>query len=497
MARTVRLLVFACAVAGLLVLTASPASAHTISGPKPTDYQVRVVKVDPPAPGVTVRIVDLGSKVELTNDTKTDVIVKGYDGEPYLRVGPSGVYENLHSAATYVNRSLKGAVLPPGFTTSPTPEWHKISDGHTVRWHDHNTHWMGATLPPVVANSPGAFHHVQVGHVVFDHDGTTSDATVAVDWVPASSSAPWIPVILITFVVAFVVALLGTAWSRVLAVLVGLLVLFDALHAIAYEMARTGSVAAKVGQFFGGSFVSVAVWIAAIPTAIGLWRRRIDALYGVVFVGLMIALVGGATDLSALWHSQLPVAGPHWLTRFEVAFALGAGAGVALGALVHMFSRGRVTRQEDDAGTRWLSSLVVGLDDAELKRIAAELDADEILDAALVDLADRCALCRDEFDAGSLVFDVLAADDEGPHVRSIVRSGDTLALRVGRAEPVAAEVAVSFPVLLQLLAGTLSLERARDAQRARVSGSESFVAAIAPRLSERSAVPTDDRAPAS
>src|SRR5205085_5496325 len=93
-----RLLTLVAAVAALLVATATPASAHTISGPKPSNYRVRVVRVDPPVPGVTVRIVDLGSKVELTNNTNSDVIVKGYDGEPYLRIGPTGVYENLHSA---------------------------------------------------------------------------------------------------------------------------------------------------------------------------------------------------------------------------------------------------------------------------------------------------------------------------------------------------------------------------------------------------------------
>ena len=58
-------------------------------------------------------------------------------------------------------------------------------------------------------------------------------------------------------------------------------------------------------------------------------RRRVEALYGVVFVALMVALIGGATDLSALWKSQLPDAGPAWLTRVEVVIALGLGGGLA------------------------------------------------------------------------------------------------------------------------------------------------------------------------
>ncbi len=78
------------------VLTAPPASAHTLSGPKPTNYRTRVVSVDPPMPGVVVRAVALGS-IGVTNHTDTEVVVYGYENEPYLRVGPLGVFENLHS----------------------------------------------------------------------------------------------------------------------------------------------------------------------------------------------------------------------------------------------------------------------------------------------------------------------------------------------------------------------------------------------------------------
>ena len=194
---------------------------------------------------------------------------------------------------------------------------------------------MGGGLPPQVAAAPGSFHHISDGQITFRHDGTASDGKVALDWVPGPSGLPWIPVIVVCFGLGFAVAFIPR-WSRWLAVLLGLLVVIDAAHAIAYEIGRPGGTGTRVVQFFGGTFVSIIVWIVAVPTMIGLWRRRVEALYGAIFVGLMVALVGGATDLSSLWKSQLPPAGPDLLTRLEVAVALGLGAGVALGALVRL-----------------------------------------------------------------------------------------------------------------------------------------------------------------
>ena len=484
----------------LAVVTAAPASAHTLSGPKPTNYRARIVSVTPQVPGVSLRVIDLGAKLELTNRTGSDVVLLGYEGEPYLRIGPRGVFENVHSSATYVNRKLKGGVSPAGVDTSPgaSPQWRKVSDGHTARWHDHRAHRMQAGLPPQVASDPSAFHHVSVAHVEFVHDGTTSDATLALDWVPGPSGVPWIPVIIATFLLGLGVALVA-GWSRALAVLVGLLVLVDAAHAIAYELARPGSNAAKAVQFLGGTFVSILVWIAAVPTVIGLWRRRPEALYGVLFVGLMVALVGGASDLSALWHSQLPAAGPDGLTRLEVALALGLGGGVALGALGRVVFVERSTRpgasSVSDPG-KWLSMLVVGLDDSELRRIAAELDVDEVLAAALGELAVRLRECPDAFVGGGIALDIASDDDAGRHQWSIVRRTDDTVAERGHDARAGAELAVAFPVLLQLLAGTLTLDTAVATGRLAVRGDTDVVALIAPHFAERGeTAPTTVSAP--
>ena len=89
----------AAAGAGLVLVAvgAAPAEAHTITGVSPTDYRSEIVGVNPRLPGVSVRLLDLGNRVELVNRGATDVIVLGYQGEPYLRVGPAGAFENRRS----------------------------------------------------------------------------------------------------------------------------------------------------------------------------------------------------------------------------------------------------------------------------------------------------------------------------------------------------------------------------------------------------------------
>lgn len=501
-------------VLGLLGLSATPASAHTISGPKPTNFRTRIVGFSPATPGITAQVVDLGNQFEITNRTSTEITVLGYESEPYLRIGPEGVFENLHSQATYINKTRTLGTVPPGIDTRPTatPEWKKISSGRSARWHDHRIHWMSTQPPPPVAAAPGSFYHLSQENVVFVRDGQRVAIAVALDWVPGPSGWPWLPAVGVLFALGLVAAL-QSRWWRVLAVLVGVIVVSDIAHAIGFEIPRPGANPTKFVQFLGGSFVSIAVWIAAAPTIITLLRRRVEALYGVVFVGLLIALIGGATDLSALWKSQIPDAGPAWLTRVEVVIALGIGSGLVIGALIRML-RSRHTAVENRTRGKWLSVLVTGLSDAELARIVPELDADEVLDVALRELATRAETIAGAFAAGSMAF--VLSDQPGPSTWSITRAdgstdgpdGSTagsdrrngtapLAARKGTAEPEAAGLHAPFVVMLQLLAGTLAVGDAIARGLVEVTGDSEFVAQLAPYIPEWSTSGTGDPASAS
>src|SRR6266545_5405528 len=83
-----------------------PASAHAVGGgPTASNYRTSVRGIEPAIPGVSVRVVDGGNQLELTNRGSQEVTLLGYENEPYLRVGPSGVFENEHSPSTFSNRS--------------------------------------------------------------------------------------------------------------------------------------------------------------------------------------------------------------------------------------------------------------------------------------------------------------------------------------------------------------------------------------------------------
>ncbi|MFW5933796.1 MAG: hypothetical protein ACOCT8_03600, partial [Actinomycetota bacterium] len=86
--------------AGTLLLPA-PADAHT-RGDETTNVVSEVV-AEPDLPEVAWTVHTGGLAVELVNHGSSTVTVEGYDGEPYLRIGPDGVEHNRRSPATYLN----------------------------------------------------------------------------------------------------------------------------------------------------------------------------------------------------------------------------------------------------------------------------------------------------------------------------------------------------------------------------------------------------------
>jgi hypothetical protein len=485
----------ALAALALVAVDAAPAAAHTASGPRPTNYRTRIVSISPSIPGVGVRVVDLGNRLELTNRTGTDVIVLGYGSEPYLRVGPRGVYENLRSPATYLNRTRAGTTPVPetakGTGASTPPRWHRISGSHTARWHDHRVHWMGTSPPAAVRADPGAFHTVIPVWTVGLRYGSTDVAVRGrLDWVPGPSGLPWFPFVAGLFVLGVVVARSRSRGALIAAV--AALVAVDMAHTVGAEAARAGSLMAKTLQFLGDNFVSVIVWVLAGATIWAIRRRRPEACYGVLLVGAMVALVSGLTDLSYLWKSQLPAVGPANGARAEVAIALGLGLGLAVGALSRLLRSSRDRAPEPVGDPQWLERLVEGLDDDTVARESARLDAGEVVPMALTDLARRLAPVADEFGRDALVFVVLAEDEIGSHVWSIVAAplgASGVRVQSRRPAPARAEVRVTFPAFLQLLGGTLTFEQAVAAGRLVVDGDASFVAAVEPLLGAAPARP--------
>lgn len=314
------------ALASLLAL-AAPAAAHGGPGgddPGGTNYRTRILDVSPQIDGLEIRVIEAGARLELVNDTGREVIVRGYEGEPYLRIDDDGVFENLRSPATYLNRSRQASSeIPPEADAEDAPDWQRIDTGRVARWHDHRAHWMGGD-PPAVADDPGTEHVVIPSWVVpLDIGEETVEVAGDLVWVPGSS--PW-PHYLLALLLAsgFTLAGLSSRWRW--AVTAGMVVLMVAagLDAIGVWAETSESTVAKLGGL-GAPLTTTAIAIVSVTQ---LRRAPREALLFAAASATSFGLIFGISNLDWLSRSQLPTALSPMLARLTVTASIGAAAGI-------------------------------------------------------------------------------------------------------------------------------------------------------------------------
>lgn len=314
-----------------VALAAAPASAHSVSGVGATNFHTNLRSVSPEPPGLEVRVVESGSRLEVRNGG-AEVLVLGYKGEPYLRIGPDGVFQNLLSTASYINATRKGSLPPVSAQNAKVgdTDWERISSDPVARWHDHRIHWMLPTNPPAVSASPGRTHVVIPEWVVDLRQGSQA-ITVKGDlvWKPGGSALPWF--VVIAALLALVVFIgLSPAWAGGLAAVVAALVAVDVVHALGLGLANAGGLGHRLGQAFTGSPFAALGWVAGVVAVVGLRRRRPDGLSVAALAGLLVAFLGGVSDLSVLSHSDVPFGFGGSAARLLVAASIGLGLGLAV-----------------------------------------------------------------------------------------------------------------------------------------------------------------------
>lgn len=320
----VRVGVLAVLLAGLFALvTPVPAAAHVAgSSGSPTNYEATVTGIRPAAPGVDASVGLGGQWVRLTNQGADEVVVLGYWNEPFLRLTGDQVQIN-EASATAVD---SGLVDPPPADAPPTgPRWVTDREGNQITWADERLD------PPSDADQVSW----ELPLVV---DGRQVAVLGTLDRVPPPSPWPWVAALAL---VTAAVSALGWKrdWHRPMAVAVTVGVLAFALHLLGTGLApqSTGPVFAWAGLGAVGAFALVVGAVAVVS----LMRRSRSAADRVVVAGIIVLLLA-ATDISVLWHSQLPFAGPAVLDRVLTALTYG----VALGLLV---AGARLTRRVDQA----------------------------------------------------------------------------------------------------------------------------------------------------
>lgn len=330
---------------GLLatLAVAAPASAHVGGGAAGSDFDAALRSVTPELPGVTVRVLQFGDQLEVVNDSGTELTVPGYSGEPYLRIGPDGVWRNALSPATYLNLDRYGRTpIPDDVDIVAAPEWEQVSTEPAYAWHDHRTHWMTeGQLPPLVAAAPDRAHTVSEWTVPMVHGGTEVEVAGVLTWSPPPPGWLIWPVYLLLLAGTVAAGWLARS-PRPLGAVLGLAVVASLYHALATPVPPS-TISSHAGAIVSALLPALMVLLAAgIGGRAALRGRGVLAGLMAVVVGWLL-LVQGLPDVDVLWTSNALTTGPQLLARAAVAVLVAVGLGLVIGGL------GAARRFRDDA----------------------------------------------------------------------------------------------------------------------------------------------------
>lgn len=302
-----------------VVLLAGPAAADP---PAPGDYSSRITSIDPPLQGVTIEVVGGDAFLELVVDPGVEVVVLGYEGEPFARVRADGTVEqNRRSPATYLNDDRYGRVDVPvelaGVdVTTLEPDWEQVGDGGRHAWHDHRIHWMAPDAPPTVGRGE-EFDWSDVVPLVVD--GERHDVAGTIRYHEATSPLPWLAAGALV-AVATALALRGRPrLGAVVAAAVGALA--SVVAWATWDLAPAGSGASPLPLL--AAVVAAVLGIAALAAPARL--RPLVLLAAAATLGSW-----GLLRFGVLTNPVLPTPLPFALDRAATAAAIAVAVGVVV-----------------------------------------------------------------------------------------------------------------------------------------------------------------------
>ncbi len=307
-----------------LVMMASPAAADP---PRPGDYTSEVTGVVPEVDGFDIRVFGGDAFLELTADPGVEIIVLGYEDEPYLRFrADGGVDENRNSTATYLNvdryaRADIPAALSGVDVSGLDPDWQPIADGRSYAWHDHRVHWMAPNAPPAVDRG-GTFDWN--GPVALLVDGVRVEVSGAISYHHTFSPAPWLAgALVVAAAVWFVVRRFSGRWTAGLAAFAGAAATFASWQELVDAPTGARGSAIPVG------LAAVTTLIAVLAGLAPIRLRPVVLLASAVTLGSW-----GIYRFGVLTNPILPTPLPFAVDRTITAAALAVA--VALGSTVFL-----------------------------------------------------------------------------------------------------------------------------------------------------------------
>ncbi|MCP3910722.1 MAG: hypothetical protein GY745_05295 [Actinomycetia bacterium] len=310
-----------------VVFSANPAAADPAG---PTDYQSEIVDIEPATTAVEASMLGGDSFLLLEVEPGTEVLVLGYEAEPYLRFLSDGTVEqNLNSPSHYLNTDRYGEEDIPEFADADAePNWDKVDSDGTWAWHDHRTHWMPRSDP--LGSERG--NQVLEAVVPLFVDGVEVDMTVSSVWQDEPSRLP---------------ILVGALTGVILAVLAGLavgsvargalLAAALAVMALVVGLAQNWSLPPETGP-------SRLNWLLPLTGLVLLGAatalRNLDGLvrWALVAAGSAELTLWGWLRRDGLGAAILPTDLPFWIDRLVTALALAGGVGLT-GVAVYAVAR--------------------------------------------------------------------------------------------------------------------------------------------------------------
>jgi hypothetical protein len=178
------------AIALLATLVACPVAAGHGDGAA-RGYTATLKTVTPKLPGLIVEVVQGDDELHVRNETGREIVIQGYEGEPYLRFEPDGdVYRNANSPATYLNEDRYANVdVPASASKTATPRWTQVTSGKAFDWHDHRIHWMSTIDPAKVREAKDQPRHIFDWSVPGSVGGETLAISGSLDYAPPPTSS--------------------------------------------------------------------------------------------------------------------------------------------------------------------------------------------------------------------------------------------------------------------------------------------------------------------
>jgi hypothetical protein len=344
--RARRLLVPAAVVVAALVLP-DAARAHVgKSAPVATNFVAHISGLRPVSGAVEAKVVDGDRQLWLRVNAATTVLIPGAANEPLLRFDRAGVFVNRRSLTAQSDRIDRFDLRPNPNPKAP-PLWHRLTSGHSYRWHEHRLH----ALEPLARG-----HHTtaSVGRwaVPLLIDGQPHTLAGTLVYHPPGSAWPWI-------LLACALAAIAAAALAVSAVVARRLAVLAALVAVLLVwMVRIGrELYGRPGVGVGGYIELALTSLVGLLLLWGLLHRDEEVRLFTAFLVGFGCLYQGLTMLPVMTHAIALTTLPTAVARPSVAAILGLGGGVLAVTLHQQFSDAATPVPEERAprrpGRRW------------------------------------------------------------------------------------------------------------------------------------------------